>query len=70
MDVMCPGFASDCLETLEEINMECREASSTRGKRFEYTASTRETTDPRPDPAEPAPHGQLADGCTGQSCSS
>jgi ferrochelatase len=23
---MCPGFVSDCLETLEEINMECREA--------------------------------------------
>ncbi len=23
---MCPGFVSDCLETLEEIDMECREA--------------------------------------------
>ncbi|MCZ2495460.1 ferrochelatase [Xylophilus sp. Kf1] len=26
VDVMCPGFTSDCLETLEEINMEVREA--------------------------------------------
>jgi ferrochelatase len=26
VDVMCPGFTSDCLETLEEINMEAREA--------------------------------------------
>ena len=26
IDVVCPGFTSDCLETLEEINMEVREA--------------------------------------------
>jgi ferrochelatase len=26
VDVLCPGFTSDCLETLEEINMEAREA--------------------------------------------
>ncbi|MBU6460332.1 MAG: ferrochelatase [Proteobacteria bacterium] len=26
VDVICPGFSSDCLETLEEINMECRAA--------------------------------------------
>ncbi len=26
VDVMCPGFTGDCLETLEEINMEAREA--------------------------------------------
>ena len=26
IDVMCPGFTSDCLETLEEINQEAREA--------------------------------------------
>ncbi len=25
VDVVCPGFVSDCLETLEEIAMECRE---------------------------------------------
>jgi len=25
VDVMCPGFTSDCLETLEEISMEARE---------------------------------------------
>jgi protoporphyrin/coproporphyrin ferrochelatase len=26
VDVVCPGFAADCLETLEEIAMECRAA--------------------------------------------
>lgn len=26
LDVICPGFASDCLETLQEINQEVREA--------------------------------------------
>ena len=26
VDVMCPGFTADCLETLEEINEEVREA--------------------------------------------
>ncbi len=26
VDLMCPGFTSDCLETLEEINLEAREA--------------------------------------------
>lgn len=25
VDVICPGFTSDCLETLEEVNMEARE---------------------------------------------
>ena len=37
VDVMCPGFVSDCLETLEEINMECREAFlHSGGKQFSY----------------------------------
>ncbi|RMX07655.1 ferrochelatase [Corticibacter populi] len=37
VDVMCPGFASDCLETLEEINMEVREAFLHQGgKAFRY----------------------------------
>jgi ferrochelatase len=26
VDVLCPGFTSDCLETLEEISLEAREA--------------------------------------------
>lgn len=26
VDIVCPGFAADCLETLEEINMECRDS--------------------------------------------
>lgn len=37
VDVMCPGFAGDCLETLEEINQEAREAFlESGGERFEY----------------------------------
>ncbi|NVO05345.1 MAG: ferrochelatase [Rhodoferax sp.] len=36
-DVICPGFTSDCLETLEEINMEAREAFlHAGGKEFHY----------------------------------
>jgi ferrochelatase len=37
VDVLCPGFTSDCLETLEEINMEAREAFlHAGGKEFHY----------------------------------
>lgn len=37
VDVICPGFTSDCLETLEEINMEVREAFlHAGGKVFHY----------------------------------
>ena len=37
IDVVCPGFTSDCLETLEEINMEVREAFlHAGGKEFYY----------------------------------
>jgi len=37
VDVMCPGFSSDCLETLEEIAMECKEAFLEHGgKQFNY----------------------------------
>jgi protoporphyrin/coproporphyrin ferrochelatase len=39
VDVMCPGFAVDCLETLEEIDQEARAAFLTAGgERFEYIA--------------------------------
>lgn len=39
VDVMCPGFTSDCLETLEEINVEARHAFLTAGgKEFNYIA--------------------------------
>jgi protoporphyrin/coproporphyrin ferrochelatase len=31
IDVICPGFASDCLETLEEIQMEVRDAFQAKG---------------------------------------
>ncbi|MCW5654149.1 ferrochelatase [Hydrogenophaga sp.] len=37
VDVACPGFTSDCLETLEEINMEARHAfTQAGGSHFEY----------------------------------
>ena len=37
VDVVCPGFTSDCLETLEEINMEVREAFlHAGGQQFQY----------------------------------
>jgi protoporphyrin/coproporphyrin ferrochelatase len=37
VDVICPGFTSDCLETLEEINMEAREAFlHAGGKAFRF----------------------------------
>ena len=35
--VICPGFASDCLETIEEINMEGRESFiEAGGEQFHY----------------------------------
>lgn len=37
VDVMCPGFPTDCLETLEEIGMEAREAFlESGGEQFQY----------------------------------
>ena len=37
VDVICPGFTSDCLETLEEINMEVRSAFMLNGgQEFHY----------------------------------
>ena len=37
VDLVCPGFTSDCLETLEEINMEGRHAFlDAGGKEFHY----------------------------------
>jgi protoporphyrin/coproporphyrin ferrochelatase len=37
VDLVCPGFTSDCLETLEEIRMEAQEAfRHAGGERFEY----------------------------------
>ena len=37
VDLICPGFTSDCLETLEEIAMEAREDFfAAGGKHFHY----------------------------------
>ena len=39
VDVFCPGFTSDCLETLEEIDQEARAAFlAAGGKEFRYVA--------------------------------
>ncbi|MCA3239799.1 MAG: ferrochelatase [Rubrivivax sp.] len=39
VDVMCPGFVADCLETLEEIAQEAREAFlAADGERFDYVS--------------------------------
>ncbi|KJS69057.1 MAG: ferrochelatase [Comamonadaceae bacterium BICA1-1] len=39
VDTICPGFASDCIETLEEINLEARSAFlQAGGKVFHYIA--------------------------------
>ncbi|MEX8519104.1 MAG: ferrochelatase [Leptothrix sp. (in: b-proteobacteria)] len=37
VQVICPGFVADCLETLEEIAMECRNTFlSASGKQYDY----------------------------------
>jgi len=39
VDLICPGFVADCLETLEEIDQEAREAfTQAGGKQFHYIA--------------------------------
>jgi len=46
VDVVCPGFAGDCLETLEEIGMECRDAYvAAGGKEFRYVPCLNERDD-------------------------
>jgi ferrochelatase len=44
VDVACPGFAADCLETLEEISMEVRDIYlEAGGKDFHYIPTTNDT---------------------------
>ena len=44
VDVICPGFAADCLETLEEIAIEGRAAFlDAGGKEFNYMPTTNDT---------------------------
>lgn len=46
VDVICPGFVADCLETLEEIAMECKAAFlSSGGKHFGYIPCLNERND-------------------------
>lgn len=44
VDVICPGFAADCLETLEEIDIEGRRTFlAAGGKEFHYIPTTNDT---------------------------
>lgn len=46
LDVMCPGFAADCLETLEEIGMENRDAFlAAGGAEYRYIPALNARTD-------------------------
>jgi ferrochelatase len=46
VDVICPGFVADCLETLEEIALECRAAFlASGGKEFNYIPCVNERPD-------------------------
>lgn len=46
VDVMCPGFVADCLETLEEIQVECRDAFLEEGGReLRYIACLNDNPD-------------------------
>ncbi len=46
VDVVCPGFTSDCLETLEEIAQEAREAfMHAGGKEFNYIPCLNDSPD-------------------------
>ncbi len=46
VDVICPGFVADCLETLEEIALECKAAFlSSGGKEFHYIPCINERPD-------------------------
>ncbi|MCX8017664.1 MAG: ferrochelatase, partial [Rhodocyclaceae bacterium] len=46
VDVICPGFAADCLETLEEIAIECRQAFlAAGGREFHYVPCLNERPD-------------------------
>ena len=46
VDVICPGFTGDCLETLEEINQEAREAFlHAGGKEFHYIPCLNDSAD-------------------------
>jgi ferrochelatase len=46
IDILCPGFAADCLETLEEIALECKAAFlAAGGQSFHYLPCLNERPD-------------------------
>ncbi|MCY1464836.1 Ferrochelatase [compost metagenome] len=42
--MVCPGFATDCLETLEEVQMGFTETLAERGARMRYIPCLNEST--------------------------
>jgi len=46
VDVICPGFSADCLETLEEIAIECKaDFLNAGGQEFHYIPCLNERDD-------------------------
>ena len=46
MDVICPGFSADCLETIEEIGIENRDAFlEAGGEQFHYIPALNDRAD-------------------------
>ncbi|MBL8479345.1 MAG: ferrochelatase, partial [Sterolibacteriaceae bacterium] len=46
VDVICPGFVADCLETLEEIAMDCKDDFlSSGGGEYHYIPAVNERPD-------------------------
>jgi ferrochelatase len=46
VDVLCPGFSADCLETLEEINLTCREIFlAAGGREYHYLPALNDRPD-------------------------
>lgn len=46
VQIVCPGFSADCLETIEEIGVENREYfMEAGGERYEYIMALNDSTD-------------------------
>jgi ferrochelatase len=46
VDIICPGFSADCLETLDEIHIEYRNLFMQQGgKQFSYIAALNDKDD-------------------------
>ena len=45
VDALCPGFAADCLETLEEIAIRYAETLESRGGKLRYIPALNDAPD-------------------------